>query len=234
MNEKEQRKLFLMRYPDLVKHLVVNDEVNISNPDISITARSKKLYYKHLFPDKKTNKQIEESIKNKTILDIGCGYNPLYDSSFITYVNNNKKKFNSSVVGMDIIDMKMPNYKKKSVYTFKQKSDMILINNFLYFWVNDPKKLLKIYKNIHTNLNKNGEVRIFPVYMNNYHIDDKELEAYLKKHFSVKMIQPNIIAEDPFYQDKFKDEIYVLEGLGVTEKKINKMLNSHTLILKKK
>ena len=39
--------------------------------------------------------------------------------------------------------------------------------------------------------------------------------------------------EDPFYQDKEHDEIYVLEGLGKKEAKINKMLNSHTLILKK-
>jgi hypothetical protein len=47
------------------------------------------------------------------------------------------------------------------------------------------------------------------------------------------MIKPDYYDEDPFYQDKEHDEIYVLEGLGKKEAKINKMLNSHTLILKK-
>ena len=47
------------------------------------------------------------------------------------------------------------------------------------------------------------------------------------------MIKPTYYDEDPFYQDKEKDEIYVLTGLGKKEAKINKMLNSHTLILKK-
>ena len=62
MNEREQRKLFLMRYPDLVKHLVVTDQSDVSDPDISITARTKKLYYKHLFPDKKTVNEMGNSI----------------------------------------------------------------------------------------------------------------------------------------------------------------------------
>ena len=47
------------------------------------------------------------------------------------------------------------------------------------------------------------------------------------------MIKPEYVDEDPFYQDKLQDSIYVLEGLGEKEKKINYMLNSHTLILKK-
>ena len=47
------------------------------------------------------------------------------------------------------------------------------------------------------------------------------------------MIRPNYVDEDPFYQDKEEDSIYILTGLGKKEKKINHMLNSHTLILKK-
>ena len=231
MNKTEQDKLFFKRYPDLVKHLVINDLVEVPHPNISVTARSKELYFSHLFPDLEKSK-INKNINNKTILDIGCGYNPLFDESFINYVVNNKS-LKSKIIGIDIVSMSMPNYMEKSIYNFNQLSDLILINNFLYFWVNEPKKLLQIYKNLYKNLNNNGEVRIFPVYMDNYYMNDNTLKKYLNDNFSIRMIRPNYIAEDPFYQDKEQDSIYVLTGLGKKEKKINYMLNSHTLILKK-
>ena len=129
--------------------------------------------------------------------------------------------------------MKMPNYVKKSIYNLNTKSDLILINNFLYFWVNDPKKLMKIYKNLCKNLNSGGEVRVFPVYMDNYHMNDEELKTFLNNNFSIRMIRPKYVNEDPFYQDKEQDSIYVLTGLGEKEARINYLLNSHTLILKK-
>ena len=231
MDRQSQEELFLKRYPDLVKHLVINNLENIENPNISITARSKKLYFEHLFPDI-NNKVINKHISNKNILDIGCGYNPLFDDSFINYVVNNKS-LKSKITGMDIISMKMPNYVKKSIYNLNTKSDLILINNFLYFWVNDPKKLMKIYKNLCKNLNSGGEVRVFPVYMDNYHMNDEELKTFLNNNFSIRMIRPNYVDEDPFYQDKEQDSIYVLTGLGEKEARINYLLNSHTLILKK-
>ena len=232
MNRLEQEELFLKRYPDLVKHLVINDLVEVENPLISVTARSKELYFNHLFPDCSDMNEFHKKIKNREILDIGCGYNPIYDESLIQHIVKNKK-LNAKITGMDIINMKMPNYINKSVYNFNKKCDLILINNFLYFWVNDPKKLLQIYKNLHKNLNTCGQVRIFPCYMDNYHMNDEKLKKYLNENFAIRMIKPKYYAEDPFYQDKESDEIIVLTGLGIKEKKINYMLNSHTLILKK-
>ena len=231
--EKEQQKIFMERYPDLVKYLVINDLENISNPDISVTARTIDLYEQQLFPDC-NKKMFHEKLKNKTILDVGCGYNPLYDESLISILMNNKKKYKSNVTGCDIIDLKMPNYKKTSIYTMNYKNaDMILINNLLYFWLNKPKDLLRAYKNLHKNLKVGGEIRVFPVYLNSYHQNNNTLKAFLDSNFSLEMIKPKYYDEDPFFQDKEKDEIYVLTGLGKKEAKINTMLNSHTLILKK-
>lgn len=230
---EKQKQIFIEKYPDLIKHLVVNDMVDVQNPDISITARTKELYYSHLFPDMNVSK-IEKHLKNKNILDIGCGYNPLYDESLLNYIKN-KPEMNTKITGMDIIDMDMPDYTKQSVLTLNKKkvADMVLINNLLYFWINKPKDLLTIFKNIHRALKPGGEVRVFPVYMDNFTMDSDEVKEFLNKHFYLRSLKPTYVSEDPFYQDKLKDEIYVLEGLGEHEVKINKLLGSTTLILKK-
>lgn len=230
---KDQENLFMKRFPDLVKYLVINDLETIPNQNISVTARTTELYKKHLFPDCKTHKEFIKQISNKSILDVGCGYNPIYDESLITLLKN-KKKYKSTITGCDIIDMDMSNYKKCSIYTMNfRNTDMILINNLMYFWINKPKDLLKAFKNLHKNIKSGGEIRIFPVYMNSYHQNNNTLKKFINEHFFVKMIKPQYYDEDPFYQDKENDSIFVLTGLGKKEAKINKMLNSHTLILKK-
>ena len=232
--DKEQERIFMERYPDLVKYLVINDLEEIPKPNISVTARTIDLYRDHLYPDCQSDKEFLGKLKNKRMLDVGCGYNPLYDTSLIQVVNGNKKEFNSQVTGCDIIDMKMPNYSKSSIYTMNfTHVDTILINNLMYFWINKPKDLLRAYKNLYKLLKPGGEIRVFPVYMNSYHQNNDELKKFINDHFFVRMIKPDYYDEDPFYQDKEHDEIYVLEGLGKKEAKINKMLNSHTLILKK-
>ena len=103
----------------MVKHLVVNNLEEVEHPNISITARSKKLYFSHLFPDCKNKRKLIK-MYNREILDIGCGYNPLFDESFINYVLENEN-LNAKITGMDIIDMKMPNYVNKSIYDFKRR-----------------------------------------------------------------------------------------------------------------
>ena len=204
--------LFNKRYPELIKHLVVNDmydsdnesdiDLEELNTSISITARSTELYYAHLFPDIK-KKDIENKLKNITIYDVGCGYNPVYDESLIKYINDNKKKFNSDILGVDVINLGMENYKNLSIFNISKinkKCDMILINNLLYFWINEPKKLLKIYKELFKILNNNGEIRIFPCYMGNFNMDNPELKDFIHNNFYLKMIKPKYFCEDPFHQ----------------------------------
>jgi hypothetical protein len=233
MNRK-QEEIFMRRYPDLVKYLVINDMENLPTQEISVTARTVELYKQQLFPECKSLNEFYKCVSNKHILDVGCGYNPLYDESLVTLLNNNKKKFKSSITGCDIIDMDMPNYKKCSIYTMKFNNvDLILINNLMYFWINKPKDLLKAFKNLHKNIKSNGEIRIFPVYLNSYHQNNDDIKKFINENFFVRMIKPTYYDEDPFYQDKENDSIFVLTGLGKKEAKINKMLNSHTLILKK-
>ena len=231
--DKKKERLFMRRYPDLVKYLVINDLENIPKQDISITARTTDLYKMHLFPEC-SEKEFIEKISNKRILDVGCGYNPLYDESLISMLVNNKKKLKTTITGCDIIDMSMPNYRKCSIYTMKFNNvDTILINNLMYFWINKPKDLLKAFKNLYKNVKSGGEIRIFPVYLNSYHQNNDAIKKFINENFFVRMIKPNYYDEDPFYQDKENDSIFVLTGLGKKEAKINEMLNSHTLILKK-
>ena len=147
--DKEQERIFMERYPDLVKYLVINDLEEILKPNISVTARTIDLYRDHHYPDCQSDKEFLSKLKNKRMLDVGCGYNPLYDTSLIQVVNSNKKEFNSQVTGCDIIDMKMPHYSKSSIYTMNfTHVDTILINNLMYFWINKPKDLLRAYKNL--------------------------------------------------------------------------------------
>lgn len=128
----------------------------------------------------------------------------------------------------------MPNYKKYSIYTMNSRNnDLILINNLMYFWINKPKDLLKAFKNLHKNIKSGGEIRIFPVYMNSYHQNNLSIKRLINDNFFVRMIKPKYYDEDPFYQDKENDSIFVLTGLGKKEARINQMLNLYTLILKK-
>ena len=146
------------------------------------------------------------------------------------------KKFNSDILGVDVINLGMENYKNLSIFNISKinkKCDMILINNLLYFWINEPKKLLKIYKELFKILNNNGEIRIFPCYMGNFNMDNPELKDFIHNNFYLKMIKPKYFCEDPFYQDKSTDNIYLLDGLGEKENKINEILNSKNIILKK-
>ena len=83
-----------------------------------------------------------------------------------------------------------------------KEGDLILVNNFLYFWVNDPKKLL-IFKNLHKNLNECGQV-VFPVYMDNYHLNNEELKTYLNQNFAIRMIKPEMWTKTHFTKINYK------------------------------
>ena len=62
--DKEQERIFMERYPDLVKYLVINDLEAIPKPNISVTARTMDLYRDHLYPDCQSDKEFLSKLKN--------------------------------------------------------------------------------------------------------------------------------------------------------------------------
>ena len=112
------------------------------------------------------------------------------------------------------------------------KYDLITINNFLYFWELNPKKILLALKELFHHLKKDGELRIFPVYYGDYSLNLIELHKFINENFWLCCIQPTYSNEIPiFYQDGVQKG---LKSDGQVEKSKNTKLMSHTLILKKK
>jgi hypothetical protein len=205
---------------------------------IAITGRSKDNYMKQLFPD---IKHISLYMKDKDYLDMACGINHLFEGSLLTSLSDTKVKRH----GLDIHDLtshsldihKFPSvkYTKGSIYDMDglPKYDMITINNFLYFWERDPKKILKAFHELSDHLKKDGEIRIFPIYYGNYSLNYIPLHKFLNEQFWISCIQPEYSDEQALlYKDKEFTKADKVDGQY--EKKENKELMSHTLILKKK
>lgn len=217
--------------------------------DIPITGRTKKNYEMQLFPDLK-HKQINAFLKDKDYLDLACGMNHVYEGSLLSSLPSYP---NSSKVlrhGLDIHDLESKDtlvqkldkkskqkgirYIQGSVYNMKglPKYDVITINNFLYFWELNPKKILLALKELFHHLKKDGELRIFPVYYGDYSLNLIELHKFINENFWLCCIQPTYSNEIPiFYQDGVQKG---LKSDGQVEKSKNTKLMSHTLILKKK
>ena len=152
---------------------------------IPITARSLTNYSTNIFPDIPT-KQLVTYINKRDYLDVACGINHLYPKSLLSQLKGSKKKH-----GLDIHSKTDRNYFKGSIYktSFPGSSyDSITINNFLYFWEYKPDNLLKIYKELYRLCKTGGEIRVFPVFFGNYHLEDIELFEYLNKHFCIQLI----------------------------------------------
>ena len=215
--------------------------------DIPITGRTKKNYEMQLFPDlKQKQKQINAFMKNKDYLDLACGMNHVYEGSLLSSLANpslaTKKVLRH---GLDIHELDLENKSKEkgirniryiqgSVYNMKglPKYDVITVNNFLYFWELNPKKILLAFKELFHHLKKDGELRIFPVYYGDYSLNLIELHKFINENFWLSCIQPTYSNEVPiFYQDGVQKG---LKSDGQVEKSKNTKLMSHTLILKKK
>jgi len=209
--------------------------------DIPITGRTKKNYEMQLFPDLKQQKQkqINAFMKDKDYLDLACGMNHVYEGSLLSSLSTSKKVLRH---GLDIHDLDSDKSKKGrniryiqgSVYNMKglPKYDVITVNNFLYFWELNPKKILVAMKELFHHLKKDGELRIFPVYYGDYSLNLITLHKFLNENFWLSCIQPTYSSEIPiFYQDGVQTG---LKSDGLVEKSKNTKLMSHTLILKKK
>ena len=215
--------------------------------DIPITGRTIKNYEMQLFPDIKHN-GLNAFMKNKDYLDLACGMNHVYEGSLLSSLASNSSK--SLRHGLDIHDLESKDtlvqkldkknkqkgirYIQGSVYNMKglPKYDVITINNFLYFWELNPKKILLALKELFHHLKKDGELRIFRVYYGDYSLKLIELHKFINENFWLSCIQPTYSNEIPiFYQDRVQKG---LKSDGQVEKSKNTKLMSHTLILKKK
>ena len=198
---------------------------------IAITGRSKDNYSLQLFPD---IKQVISFLKDKDYLDLACGINHLSKESLLNSLSKDKLRH-----GLDIHDLntdeKHIKYIQGSVYNMKTlpKYDVITCNNFLYFWELNPKELLKAFLELNQHLKKNGEIRIFPIYYSDYSLSYIPLHKFLNEQFWISCIQPDYSDESPLL---YKDGslIKAPKNDGLYEKKENKELISHTLILKNK
>ena len=134
--------------------------------NIPITGRSFQNYSMNIFPDINESKLINYC-KTKDYLDIACGINHLYPESFIRKLSGDKKKHGLDIHGKNLKIEKI-HYYKGSIYktNFSDNSyDCITINNFLYFWEYNIKKLIHIYKELYRILKKKVKFESFQYFL---------------------------------------------------------------------
>jgi len=220
--------------------------------EIAVTSRSAKIYRNHLFPDFRTMREIEEWAKDKCIIDVGSGINTSYNKSFISKLANKG-------VGIDLlgVDLKAPeaqkyfaerrNQQTKKLRFIKGdaeklkltdlkmnkkcKKNILLINNFLYLWIDDPMKLKKIFKNLFSWLKSGSEIRIFPVYFGRYDMYNKELKRYLEEKCYVNSYIPKYSFGNSYeWHGDMNKRVSLNENVKF-EKKINRKLGAQTVVL---
>ena len=230
---KVNRKTFLdkNKQKELIK--ISNNERAYIEGEIPITGRTKENYSVHIFPD---IKDILSHLKEKDYLDIACGINHEYPESLLRKLTGNKKRHGLDIHNKDT-QLGKVKYFNRSIYQtgFKNNSyDCITINNFLYFWESKPTNLLTIFKELYRILKKDGEIRIFPVYYGNYHLENIELHSYLNEHFNIRCLFPkkDYSKESPIYIENGEIK-QTNKGNGINEYRLNHKLMSMVFILKK-
>ena len=205
-----------------------------------VTGRTLEGYKRHLFPDikVKTNSQFLDYFKNKIFLDIGSGINHIFNRSLLSRLLKRKYK----AMGMDLYKFpkEQKNFKTGSVLDTGLRAntyDVITSQYFLYYWMDEPDKLLVAFRELNRILIPGGTIRIYPVYYGNYHYNNEPLIKYLEKHFTIKVKKPK------FYRERVA---YIYPGEGAKDIKLTdwdvprkekedaENLEACTLILKKK
>ena len=113
-----------------------------------VTGRTMEGYKRHLFPDIDTKSQSKflDFFKNKKYLDMGSGINHLFEKSLLYKLI--KRKY--SAMGMDLYKFPTPqkNFTTGTVFRTKLKNeslDIITSQYFLYYWLDEPEKLIKAF-----------------------------------------------------------------------------------------
>lgn len=224
-----------------------------------VTGRHWLSYAQHLFGDI-PREQLFDYLAKRHFLDMGSGLNHIYKDALlykvIKYIKTGKttSKATRKTTGMDIHPF--PNskhFQEGSIYKTGLKSnsyDVITSQYLVYYWIDNIQKLKQLFKEMHRILKKRGQFRIYPVYHGDYHYNNKELMAFIHKHFKVETYQPtfyikervryidanDIDLKNPKNNEKIAKKKIKITPYGVTEKESedHHNLNAHTLILIKK
>ena len=233
-NHKMARSHVGCSYLDYIKNLTI-----LCNK-APVTGRTLEGYKRHLFPDitAKSESKFLEYFKNKSFLDMGSGINHLFEKSLLYKV----LKKNYKALGMDLYKFptKQKNFKSGTVFRTKlpdNSYDVITSQYFMYYWLDDPEKLVKAYKELNRILKKGGSIRIYPVYYGNYHYNDDKLIAYLERHFNIMVKKPKFFQERVAYiypGEGMKDIKMTDWSVPRKEKEDAENLEASTLILFKK
>ena len=203
-----------------------------------VTGRTLEGYKRHLFPDLKKNRtQFIKYFENKNFLDMGCGINHIFDKSLL----HELLKRNYKATGMDLYKFPTPqkNFQSGSVFKTKLKSnsfDIITSQYFMYYWLDEPEKLIKAFKELNRILKKGGTIRIYPVYYGNYHYNNDKLIKYLERNFDIMVKKPRFFKERVAYIYPGEDIIDLKMtdwSVPRKEKEDAENLNASTLILTK-
>ena len=205
-----------------------------------VTGRTLEGYKRHLFPDlnTKSKKEFLDFFKDKNFLDMGSGINHIFKKSLLHHLI--KRKYRA--LGMDLYDFPKPqkHFKTGSVLDTKLNStsyDIITSQYFLYYWLDEPDKLLVAIKEMNRILKPGGTIRIYPVYYGNYHFNNEPLMRYFEKHFTVKVKKPKFYPERVAYiypGEGAKDIKLTNWNVPKKEKEDAENLEACTLILTKK
>tara|TARA_B100000767_G_scaffold196932_1_gene183977 strand:+ start:2010 stop:2801 length:792 start_codon:yes stop_codon:yes gene_type:complete len=205
-----------------------------------VTGRTLRGYKTHLFPDleKKSETNFINYFKNKNYLDMGSGINHMFKNALLYKLI--KKNYNA--LGMDLYKFpsKYKNFKTGSVLKTKLKNnsyDIITSQYFLYYWLDNPLKLIEALTELHRILKKKGSIRIYPVYYGNYHFNDSQLITFIEKHFEIMIYKPTFYKERVayIYPGEDKKDIKLTDwDVPKKEKEDAINLDARTLILIKK
>ena len=216
---------------------------------VTITGRSNNLYYKHLFPDFKSKSKLDKWLRNKCIIDAASGLNSFINESFIS--NLTKKRKCIDAVGTDVTKPRKTRKKYKARARFvkgdiknlslsalkldkkcKKAKKIVLINNYFYLWLENPKQLEKAYRNMLTWLTPGSQIRIFPVYFGRYDAFSDRLKRFLHSKFRIKKIKPKIIYDNLYeWHPRYKRKVYIKKQNNASEKNMNHILKAKTIIL---
>ena len=213
----------------------------IINGEIPITGRSIHTYKQLLFPERRSEQSLVADVSEKNLLDVACGINPIYEESLLYKLRGSSKKdcldtYSPSQLP-DEINKPLTYYQTSAATTgFKDNTyELITVNNYMYLWERDPRKLQDLYKEFYRILKSNckAEVRVFPVFYADYSQGDKDLFSFLQTHFKIRCLQPpTYSSEPPVFLEENKLQV-AEKGCGTTEAKIYKELESHVVIFEK-